>query len=120
MKILEKLGLIKKENTIERIAIPKLILHDTVSEYKPVAPQQKQEQVKKDSFQDVLDTVRATNLNTKVYKSMSKIPKTKGSTVNILYKNSKEMRTILKQCKDKYEMCNVFEQMNVISLVNRK
>ena len=118
MKILEKLGLIKKENTIERIAIPKLILHDTVSEYKPVAPQQ--EQVKKDSFQDVLDTVRATNLNTKVYKSMSKIPKTKGSTVNILYRNSKEMRTILNQCKDKYETCNVFEQMNVISLVNRK
>lgn len=76
----------------------------------------KQEQ----SFEDLLSSVRQMNLNTKTYKSVSKLPKTKGSNANITYNNARELNRILSQCKDKYETCNVFSHMGIVSLVNRK
>lgn len=67
-------------------------------------------------FNEVLEQV----IRTKTYKSVSKLPKEKGSNANILFHNSKELSRILKQCREKYETCNVFEQIGVVSLINRK
>lgn len=80
-------------------------------------PQNKQQP---QSFEDLLSSVRQLNLNTKTYKSVSKLPKTKGSNANITYNNARELNRILNQCKDKYETCNVFDHMGIVSLVNRK
>lgn len=71
-------------------------------------------------FNEVLEKVRQINLTTKTYKSVSKLPKEKGSSSNILFHNSKELSRILNQCRNKYETCNVFEQIGVVSLINRK
>lgn len=71
-------------------------------------------------FNEVLSQVRQMNLGTKTYKSVSKLPKEKGSNANILFHNGKELNRILNQCREKYETCNVFEQIGVVSLINRK
>ena len=76
----------------------------------------KQEQ----SFEDLLGSVRKMNLQTKTYKSVSKLPKMKGSNANIAYHNARELNIILSQCKNKYEACNVFHNMGIVALINRK
>ena len=77
-------------------------------------------QTSSDSFQDVLNTVRQLNLGTKTYRSISKLPKKKGSNANIEFHNSKELNRILNQCKGKYETCNVFHNIGIVALINRK
>lgn len=89
----------------------------TPSDCVKVEPQSKKQE---QSFEDLLSSVRQMNLNTKTYKSVSKLPKTKGSNANITYNNARELNRILSQCKDKYETCNVFDHMGIVSLVNRK